>query len=131
MQLARDGRIILDLDDSTRANHISVEEDHPLPSWQQSPMRSYEQGKTDATSSKGEGAFTIQFGSLEPVTIPLTAQISTAETSLASDDGEGWTVVTRQSQGNQNKPRHLHSVVERDKVRRRILDIEGARRGRK
>ena len=89
MQLARDGRIILDLDDSTRANHISVEEDHPLPSWQQSPVQSYEQGKTDAISSKGEGSFTIHFGSLEPVIVPLVAQISMMETTLASDDGEG------------------------------------------
>jgi len=96
MQLARDGRIILDLDDSTGANHISAEEDHPLPSWQQSPVRSYEQGKTDATSSKGEGAFAIQFGSLEPIVIPLAAQISTMEISLSLDDGEGWKVVTRQ-----------------------------------
>ena len=42
MQLAGEGRIILDLDDSAGVNHISAEEDHPLPSWQQSPMRSYE-----------------------------------------------------------------------------------------
>ena len=73
MQLARDGRIILDLDDSAGANHISTEVEHSLLSWQQSPVRSYEQGKTDATSSRGEGAFTIQFGSLEPIVLPLTA----------------------------------------------------------
>jgi len=42
MQLARDRRIILDLDDSVRANHISAEVEHTLPSWQQSPVRSYE-----------------------------------------------------------------------------------------
>jgi len=46
-------------------------------------------------SFEKEGAFTIQFGSLEPVVVPLAAQILTVETSLASDDGEGWTVVTR------------------------------------
>ena len=33
MQLARDERIILVLDDSVGANHISVEDDHPLASW--------------------------------------------------------------------------------------------------
>ena len=33
MQLARDGRIILDLDDSAGANHISAEVEHSLPSW--------------------------------------------------------------------------------------------------
>jgi len=95
MQLARDGRIILGLEDSAGLNHISVEEDHPPPLWQQIPVRSYEQGKTDATSSMEEATFAIQFGSLEPIIIPLAAQISTVETSLSFDDGEGWTVVTR------------------------------------
>jgi len=95
MQLARDERIILDIDDSIAANHISAEVEHSLPSWQQSLVRSYEQEKTDAISSKGEGLFTIQFGSLEPIIIPLVTQISTVETSLVSDDGEGWKVVTR------------------------------------
>ena len=32
MQLARDGRIILDLDDSARANHLSAQVEHSLPS---------------------------------------------------------------------------------------------------
>jgi len=36
---------------------------------------------------KGEGSFTIQFGSLEPVVVPLMTQISIVETSLVSDDG--------------------------------------------
>jgi len=63
--------------------------DNPLPSWQQSPVRSYEQGKTDATSSKGEGAFAIQFGSLKRIIILLAAQISMVNTSLSLDDGEG------------------------------------------
>ena len=33
MQLARDGGIILDLDDSAGANHISAEVEHSLPCW--------------------------------------------------------------------------------------------------
>jgi len=33
MQLARDGKIVLDLDDSAGANHISAEVEHSLPSW--------------------------------------------------------------------------------------------------
>jgi len=85
----------LDLDDSAAANHIFAKVEHSLPSWWQSSVRSYKQGKIDATSSKGEGAFTIQFGSLEPVVVSLAAQILTAETSLASNDGERWMVVTR------------------------------------
>ena len=79
----------MDLDDSIGTNHISAQVEHSLPSWQQSPIRSYKQGKTNVISSWGEGSFTIQFGILEPVIVPLTAQILTVETSLASDDGEG------------------------------------------
>jgi len=45
--------------------------------------------------SRREGAFTIQFGSLEPIVIPLVTQISMVEMSLASDDGKGWIVVTQ------------------------------------
>ena len=85
----------MDLDDSAGANHVSAQEEHSLPLWQQSPVQSYKQGKTNVISSKGKGSFTIQFGSLEPIVVPLVAQISTMEMSLTQDDGEGWTIVTR------------------------------------
>ena len=39
--------------------------------------------------SREEGSLTIQFESLEPIIVPLAAQISMKEMSLASDDGEG------------------------------------------
>jgi len=62
---------------------------------------------------------------LEPIIIPLAAQISTVETNLSLDDGERWTVVTRRKprkpkqtqasplrrrkrQGKKN-PRHVRS----------------------
>jgi len=81
-----------------------------------------------------EDLFTIQFGSLEAVVIPLLAQISTVETGLASNEGEGWTVVTRlkprkpkqphappldcrKRQGNKN-PRHTRSK-KRSKINER------------
>jgi len=60
--------------------------EHPLSSWQQSPARSYEQGKTNVISFEREDSFTIQFGSLEPIVVPLTAQISTVEINFALDD---------------------------------------------
>jgi len=91
----------LDLDDPVGSNHISAQLEHSLPSRQQSPSQTYEQEKTNMISSQGEDLFTIQFGSLEPVVVPLMAHILTVETSLASDDEEGWTIVTRQ------KPRKL------------------------
>jgi len=36
-----------------------------------------------------------------------------------------------ESQENKNKPKHHLFVVEKDKGRRRILDIQGVRRGRR
>jgi len=57
-------------------------------------------------------------------------KMSMVETSLVSDDDEeGWTVVTRRKPRKPNRHMHHHSVIERDKVRRRILNIQGARRG--
>jgi len=58
----------LDVDDSAGA-HISAEVEHSLPSWQQSPVRSCEQGKIDATSSKGEDAF-ISLEAWSPSSFP-------------------------------------------------------------
>jgi len=45
-------------------------------------------------SPQREDLSTIQFGSLKPIVVPLAAQTSTVETSLALDDKEGWTIVT-------------------------------------
>jgi len=56
--------------------------------------------------SREEGSLTIQFESLEPIIVPLAAQISMKEMSLASDDGEGWIVVTQQ---NPRKPKHAQA----------------------
>jgi len=36
-----------------------------------------------------------------------------------------------ESQGSQNKLRRQHSIAERDKARKRILDMQGARRGQR
>jgi len=101
MQLARDGRIILDLDDPVGTNHIFAQLEHSLPSLRQSSSQTYEQEQTNMSSSQREDLFTIQFGSLEPVVILVAAQISTVETSFASNDKEGWTIDTRR------KPRKL------------------------
>ena len=83
------------------------------------------------SSSQREDVFTIQFGSLKPVVVPVVAQRLIVETSLASNDEKDGQLSLDESQGSQNRLRHHHSVVERDKARKRILDMQGARRGRR
>jgi len=73
MRLARDGRIILDLDDPVGTNPISAQLEHSPPSRRQSSPQAYVQEKTNVSSSQKEDLFTIQFGSLEPVVIPVAA----------------------------------------------------------
>ena len=46
--------------------------------------------------------------------VPLAAQISMVETSLASDDREGWTVVTRRKQ---RKPKQAQAPLLRHRKR--------------
>jgi len=41
LYLARDRRIILDLDDSVKTNYISAQVEHSPLSWKQSPIQSY------------------------------------------------------------------------------------------
>jgi len=89
----------LGLDDIVGTNHISAQLEHSLLSRQQKPSQTYKQEKTNVISSQREDLFTIQFGSLELVIVPLVAQISTMGMNLTSDDEEGWTIVT------QRKPR--------------------------
>jgi len=86
-------------------------------------------------SSEGGGSFTIQLGNLEPIFIPLVAQIAMVEMSLASNDEEGCTIVTRRKprkpkhaqapplhrrkrQGKKKNPRHIRSK-KRSKTKKR------------
>jgi len=97
MQLARDGKIILDLDDYAGANHISAE--YSPPSRQQRLARSCQQRESSAIGS--QGLFTIQFGSLEPVILPLMVRGPVMETnSNPAEDEEGWMLVTRRRPRN-------------------------------
>jgi len=65
MQLSRDGRVILELDDSAGTNHISAQIEHFPPSWLPSPTQPSGQRLTSMISSRREGAFSIKFESLE------------------------------------------------------------------
>jgi len=51
MQLARDGRIILDIDDSAETNHISAQIEHFHPSWLQSATQPRVQKSTNVIPS--------------------------------------------------------------------------------
>jgi len=71
MQLAKDGMIILNSDDSVGTNHISARVEYSLPSWQQNPTQSYQQGKTNVISSQRVDLFTIHLEAQSPVGVPL------------------------------------------------------------
>jgi len=57
MQLAKDGKIVLDLDDSAEANHISADVEYSPPSRQQRPARSYQQRESSASILKDYSPF--------------------------------------------------------------------------
>jgi len=83
MQLARDGKIILDLDHFAETNHISAEAEYSPLLHQQRPTLSYERRKSSIIAPQREELFTIQFGSLEPIVVPLIVQGSMVETNLS------------------------------------------------
>ena len=69
MQLTRDGKIILDLDDTVETNHISTQLECFLSLWNQKHTRPHGRVKTELISFLGEKLITIQFGSLEPMVV--------------------------------------------------------------
>jgi len=71
MQLTRGGRIILDLDDSVGTNHIFTGVQCSPVLQQQRPARSLEQEENSLIASQRKELFTIPFGSLEPIVVPL------------------------------------------------------------
>jgi len=102
MQLAREGKIILDLDDTVETNHISTQLECFSSPWR--PKHTPPRGRvnTELISSVGEKLITIHFGSLEPVVILIGSKGPVTETDPFMDvfdkvdvDEEGWTLVTR------------------------------------
>ena len=82
MNLAKDGTIILDLDEAAETNYATILREHcHLP------------------PSLIEEWVTIQFGSLEPMVFPVMVPTTLVEVELTldtfSDDDEEWTLVTR------------------------------------
>ena len=98
MQLAKDGRITLDLDETAKAHYISaqLESSHLR---RKSHIQLSEEKKHDLTPSSRIELFIIQFGSLEPIVLSLMVQTPPLEikhiVDIPKDDEEGWTVLTR------------------------------------
>jgi len=71
MQLAKDEKIILDLDGTIETNHISTQLECSSSPWKQKRTQSRGRVNTKLISSHGEKLITIQFGSLEPMVVPI------------------------------------------------------------
>ena len=111
MQLARDGRIILDVDDTIETHHISTQLKCSSSPWKPKYTQPRGRVNTELISSLEEKLITIQFRSLEPVVILIRTRGPVIETNpfmavsnKPEVDEEGWTLVTRQRPGKQILP---------------------------
>jgi len=98
----QDGKIILDLDDTIETNHISTQLECSSAPWKPKHTQPHGRVNTELISSHGEKLITIQFGSLEPVVVPIGSKGPLTEVNPFLDvsdkadvDEEGWTLVTR------------------------------------
>lgn len=99
MQLAKEGKILLDLDDTIETNHASAILESPNTPQQQSTT---------------QRALLIQFGTLEPVillTQPHVHQIEESQfkewmeaNDSLEDDNDGWELVTRRRSKGCSRP---------------------------
>ena len=95
------GNIILDLDDTVEINHISNQLE--CSSSPRKPKHTQPRGRvnTELISSHREKLIAIQFGSLEPVVVPIESKGPLTKidpfmdvSDKADVDEEGWTLVT-------------------------------------
>ena len=85
LRLAKEGKILLDLDEAVRSNHAMFTFGSPSPTKMQSPLM----------STPGASCKCIQFGTLEPVCLScLEPQEDADIEDKPSSEGEGWTLVT-------------------------------------
>ena len=85
LRLAKEGKILLDLDEVVRSNHAMFTFGSPSPTKMQSPLM----------STLGVSCKRIQFGTLEPVCLScLEPQEDADIEDKPSSEGEGWTLVT-------------------------------------
>jgi len=102
MQLARDAKKILDLDNTVKTNHISTQLECSSSPWKQKHTQSHGRVNNELIFSLEEKLITIQFGSLEPMAVPIESKEPMTDIDLlvnvsdkAGDDEEEWTLVTR------------------------------------
>ncbi|KAL9233128.1 hypothetical protein vseg_008162 [Gypsophila vaccaria] len=111
MQLAKDGKIILDIDEAVTTNHTTVSMDQP------DAMNLHDQNEWCV--------YAIQFGSLEPVTLhirrasPTVQPVLQSVNSISKDvDEAGWTLVSRRKRrGQQSIP-----YIQRGQLGRRRVE---------
>ena len=122
MQLAKDGRVILDMDNTAEANSICAQLEL-LPSRWESHVHLYLEERHYLTLSLRMELFTIQFISLEQIAVPLMVQASPLETNLTiviSEDNEGGGPLSVGEVPRRKRRTNNHLCVkERDKGRRR------------
>ena len=96
LRLAKEGKILLDLDEAVGSNHATFTFGSPSPTKMQFPLMS-----TLWASCKR-----IQFGALELVCLPcLELQEDADIKDKPSNEGEGWTLVTHRKSQKQHNPK--------------------------
>uniref|UniRef100_A0A2N9E6Y6 Uncharacterized protein n=1 Tax=Fagus sylvatica TaxID=28930 RepID=A0A2N9E6Y6_FAGSY len=96
LRLAREGKILLDLDEAVGSNHATFTFGSPSPTKTQSPLM----------LTPGASCKRIQFGTLEPVCLPcLEPQEDADIEDKPSSEEEGWTLVTHRKSRKQHNPK--------------------------
>ena len=96
LRLAKEGKILLDLDEAVGSNHATFTFESPSPTKMQSPLM----------STPGASCKCIQFGALELVCLPcLELQEDADIKDKPSNEGEGWTLVTHRKSQKQHNPK--------------------------
>uniref|UniRef100_A0A2N9G5F2 Uncharacterized protein n=1 Tax=Fagus sylvatica TaxID=28930 RepID=A0A2N9G5F2_FAGSY len=96
LRLAKEGKILLDLDEAVGSNHTTFTFRSPSPTKTQSPLM----------STLGASCKRIQFRTLEPVCLPcLEPQEDADIEDKLSSEGEGWTLVTHRKSRKQHNPK--------------------------
>ncbi|XP_074315668.1 uncharacterized protein LOC141651875 [Silene latifolia] len=119
MQLFRDGKIILDLDETVATNQTTV-------------ILEQQEEREEPTMHHGWDVCMLQFGSLEPVAIwfqkPLSsispkAGLGPQDEKNVDDDDEGWTLVTRKKTKKQvwQAVEHVHHRRKQSKKMRSCM----------
>jgi hypothetical protein len=110
LRLAREGKIVLDLDKAVGSNHATFTFGLPSPTKTQSPLM----------LTPGASCKRIQFGTLEPVCLPcLEPQEDADIEDKPSSEEEGWTLVTHRKSRKQHnlKPRVIYAKGQRQMSR--------------